>query len=187
MKILNELWKRYPDSKGISIAVETGTYQTKTTRALKEAFRRVFTIELGWEFFHNAQQSLGPDTCCLWGDSAKVLPALLRDARLDEPVLFYLDAHWFDKPLVPTDSPMPLVEEIEAIAQRPYADVIVIDDCQYLGQGWKSTNTPTERIVDHGWRKASVEWINKTLGRVRDTFTVTDNTQHMIFVQEAAS
>jgi hypothetical protein len=65
------------------------------------------------------------------GDSASVLPRILDG--LDEPALFWLDAHP-STDRTARDAPIPLRAELAAIAAHPVAGhVVLIDDLQYAG------------------------------------------------------
>lgn len=190
MKILEELHARHPDTMAIKIALETGTLHGETTRELAEHFEEVHTIELGAELYQAAVKDFADQhgyACvyCHEGDSAEYLPRLIELPAFQTPVFFYLDAHWFHHEAVPITRPAPLYAEVEAIGKRPFADVVVVDDCQHLGVGWVETDSDMGKIVDHAWRANSPDVISNTLGRVKDVFTVTWKTQHMIFIQEA--
>lgn len=84
-----------PDGLG-SIAIETGTFQGRATRALAEKFSRVFTIELSPELYREAKGNLAPFSHveCLQGNSAEVLAQLLPTFPKDGQLFLFLDAHW---------------------------------------------------------------------------------------------
>lgn len=192
MKVLEELHARYPDTRAIKIALETGTLHGETTRALAEHFEAVHTIELGDELYLAAVRDFADQNghgCiyCHHGNSSDILPRLIELPAFQTPVLFYLDAHWFHHAgaEIPTTRPAPLLAEVEAIGKRPFADVVVVDDCQHMGVGWLETDSEMGKLVDRAWRANSPDVIANRLGRVKDVFTVTWKTQHMIFIQEA--
>ena len=192
MKVLDELYARHPDARDIKMAIETGTLHGETTRELAEVFSAVHTIELADELCRAAVADFARENgygciTCHYGDSALVLPELLKGKEFQTPIVFYLDAHWFNRKGVANDAPFPLIREIEEIATRSYADVVIVDDCQHLGVGWIETETAAGKCMDTLWRSASPGWITSTLGRVRDVFTAGGRTQHMVFVQEAAA
>ena len=192
MKVLDELYARHPDARDIKLAIETGTLHGETTRELAESFSAVHTIELADELYRAAVADFTRENgygciTCHHGDSALVLPELLKGKEFQTPIVFYLDAHWFNREGVANESPFPLIREIEEIATRSYADVVIVDDCQHLGVGWTETETEMGECMDYAWRSASPDVITKMLGRVRDVFTAGGRTQHMVFIQEAAS
>lgn len=118
-----ELLKRKP----LGTIVETGTYRAVNTLVLSGVFKEVHSIELSPELHANALVLCKDlDNVHLYhGDSSIVLPTL----EFDEPVYYFLDAHWcLTKPPVTANGNFPLWKELDFIAQRPYADVIIVDD-----------------------------------------------------------
>jgi hypothetical protein len=77
-----------------SIAIETGTYYGDGALDLAKFFRTVHTIELSpkWHEFASRRLAEFKNVTCHLGDSAEVLARILPE--INEPVLFYLDAHW---------------------------------------------------------------------------------------------
>jgi hypothetical protein len=134
-RLLRETAQRH----GLRILVETGTYMGETAWALRDAFDRVETIELEPTLARLARVRFArtPTVRTHEGDSAAVLPRIL--ASLDEPALFWLDAH------PSTDrtahgGPIPLRAELSAIASHAVdGHVILVDDVRYLGtEGYPS-------------------------------------------------
>jgi hypothetical protein len=157
---LQALRTRYPEVP--TVFVETGTFEGKTTRLALEQFAAVHTVELDHDRFWRALSQLGPlGTHCYHGDSRVWVPRLAK--QIEGPVFWYLDAHWFNVPGVAGKAEgLPLWDELEAIAARPWADVVVVDDVHAFG-----TDRPTpewlevslERIAAHfpGCREAVIE------------------------------
>ena len=131
------------------ILVETGTYQGKTTRLALEQFDVVHTIELHHDRFWWALADLSPlGAHCHQGDSRVWVPRLAQ--QIEGPVFWYLDAHWFRVPGVAGEREgLPLWDELEALAARPWPDVIVVDDVHSFGG-----DQPTPE-----WREISLEKI----------------------------
>ena len=66
------------------------------------------------------------------GDSGKVLPSVL--ARLTEPALFWLDAHYSGPGTARASRDTPIVDEISAILAHPVpGHVALIDDARGFG------------------------------------------------------
>jgi hypothetical protein len=129
----------YADRHGLRTLVETGTLFGDTIAATRHRFDHVYSIELSPELHEKAKRRLRRhrNVTLLQGDSADVLPGLL--ARLPEPCLFWLDAHYSAGVSArgPLDSA--LRSELAAILQRDNPrDVILIDDAPYLSgeSGW---------------------------------------------------
>ncbi len=116
-KEIKRLIRRY----GIQSAVETGTHQGVTARALAALVPEVYTIEIDLHLFEDARERLAdvPNVRQYLGASPNVLLDLLPVRR---PALYYLDAHW--------DGHYPLLREIEIIASCDPQPVIVMHDMQ---------------------------------------------------------
>lgn len=159
------------------VVVETGTLQGETTRKMSGMFRQVYTIEITREF-HDAVspliESLG-NTESILGDSAVVVPQLCRS--IHEPVLWYLDAHWFPgRPASGQDmsrsNPFPLWDELDAIAAREYPDIVMVDDVHAFGrEDWG--NNPPAGVVQC-WANLDEEAIVERLQRVKESLIAMD-------------
>ncbi len=137
---------RVPVSLRPKVFVETGTYYAERAVLAAGLFREVHSIEISrelWERARDTYHHLGIHFHL--GDSATLLPTLCQ--TLQEPVLFYLDAHWFAVPKVGGDPDhSPLGDELAAIAQRPYPDVVLVDDARDFGRQdpplWREVTLP---------------------------------------------
>jgi hypothetical protein len=100
---------------GLRVFVETGTYMGETAWALRRDFDRIETIELEPTLARLAGIRFGRtrNVRVHQGDSAMVLPRIL--ATLDEPALFWLDAHPSTDRTARSGA-IPLRSEIAAIA-----------------------------------------------------------------------
>ena len=126
------LMRQTAEAHGLRVLVETGTYMGETAWAMRRHFDRVETIELEPMLARLAEIRFRRTATVHVhsGDSATVLPEIL--ATLDEPALFWLDAH------PSTDrsahGPVPLRAELNAISGHPVGGhVVLVDDLQYLG------------------------------------------------------
>jgi hypothetical protein len=110
---------------GIRSAVETGTHQGVTARALAALVARVHTIEISQDLYAEAQERLADvlNVRQYLGASPDVLPGLLPG--IERPALYYLDAHW--------NGSYPLPQELEIIARHDPQPVIVMHDMQVPG------------------------------------------------------
>lgn len=147
------------------ILVETGTYRGKTSLLASRHFQIVHTIELSRRLFRRARRRLKPaGVVCHLGDSRVLVPRLC--AQFTEPVAWYLDAHFFRDPQrLAADNPLPLMDELTAIASRPWPDIVIVDDVHDFGR------------VDHGlpgWDAITQDSICDALGRVRESRIVDD-------------
>lgn len=116
-----------------NIFVETGTWKGITTVMAANHFPTVHTIELSVVHHMRALDTFRglPHVHCHYGDSAAVLP-ILCDLLPAQPVMFYLDAHWF-KVDHAAKGRFPLWGELEAIAKRGQPDIVVVDDVHSFG------------------------------------------------------
>jgi len=116
--------------------VETGTHRGTTLRAIYESklFETLHSIELSDALYHSAVEAFqGSGITLHHGDSAWVLGRLALE--LEDPVLFWLDAHWYDDRDA-AKGLCPLFSELEGIAWRPQSDIVIIDDVQCFGEKW---------------------------------------------------
>lgn len=121
---------------GIEVLLETGTFEGEMARKCRGAFAEIHTIELDPGLAERAARRLGrwPWIHVHTGDSATLLPRIL--ARLEAPILFWLDGHYSGEGTAHGAKETPLGEEIDAIAARARAgDVVLVDDARFLGEG----------------------------------------------------
>ena len=94
------------------------------------------------------------------GDSKKVLPILLE--TIQEPCTIFLDAHYSGKYTVCGEDETPLLYELEILKNRPYDDIIIIDDCRLLGKAGicgASANHPIYPTMNFDWKDVTEEKI----------------------------
>lgn len=116
---------------GLQTLVETGTFMGDMVNATLHAFDTIYSIELSDDFWHSAKNKFAnyPNVHILQGDSATVLPLLVKDIR--RPTLFWLDAHYSGdntaKGLIDT----PIAAELNCIFEGSANEhVILIDDAR---------------------------------------------------------
>jgi len=123
--LLEKEVRRLVGRYGIQSAVETGTYQGATTRALAAMVPAVYTIDIDPGFYAESRERLAdvPGVRQFCGASQDILPGLLP--QISRPALYYLDAHW--------NGHYPLPREVEIIALHDPQPVIVMHDMQVPG------------------------------------------------------
>jgi hypothetical protein len=116
------------------VFVETGTFFGDTADAMTHIFESVHTIELSELYYLLAlNRFVGRDRVRPhWGNSSDILPILCRN--IDEPIFFYLDAHFAGHDTARSCVEVPLMAELSAIAQREHSDIVVIDDARLFGE-----------------------------------------------------
>ena len=185
-----DLLKRYMKGayKDISTIVETGTCQGVGTEAMARVFDRVYTIELDESLHLRAQERLASmgfeNITYLQGDSAERLRELVGE--LEEPAVFFLDAHWSGDASVDWDSSawkgfrfdtahtgggqepsgpqqVPLDREFDIIARHfPHRCIVYVDDLDKFdkrGQGLKG-----KCFEGEDWSHLSLDALKATLG-----------------------
>lgn len=166
------------------IAVETGTCLGYSTRRLAELYERVHTVELSPALSRETQNNMSAEryrnVTFHVGDSGELLRAVLR--AIDEPALFYLDAHWsgdattdwqasawkgygvstahlsFDR-APSADAQVPLLRElITLVGLFPHRAIVYIDDFGQFG-------ADGEGLRDKGFR--GEDWSHLSVQKLR--------------------
>ena len=138
----------------LQILVETGTYFGAMVEACKDAFGRIYSVELQEAFYRRAQKRFArfPHIRLLHGDSATILPTLL--AEISERCLFWLDAHFMGGITAKGVSECPAMRELGLIGSHPVGGhVILIDDARFFQGtgGWPTLAAVSELAASHGW------------------------------------
>lgn len=116
---------------GIRVFVETGTFHGRTVDALHRKLTVVHTIELDEVLYRNAAERFAPNPrITVWhGNSRDVLPKILEG--LNEPALFWLDAHFSGEGTACAGLHSPIMEELGQIfGHRVNDHIILIDDAR---------------------------------------------------------
>jgi hypothetical protein len=145
--------KEYAKRFSLETLVETGTYLGFMVRSTKDTFRRIYSIELEETLYRRARKKFFRfnHVTILQGDSGEVLSELL--ASLNEPCLFWLDAHHSSGAAFKTGRgtlTTPVLSELEHILSHPKAQdhVILIDDArEFTGENDYPTIDALKEIV----------------------------------------
>jgi hypothetical protein len=136
--------------------VETGTYRGDTTMAVCDCFERCFTIEYDRTLAQAAAERFAatPHVRVLQGSSATLLPLILR--QIDEPVVFWLDAHYCGGVTARSPTDPPLFPELDAIFAHPVKEhVILVDDARSFTGAY---NYPTmKQVARHVGRNSAYQ------------------------------
>ncbi|MFC1811226.1 hypothetical protein ACFL03_00880 [Thermodesulfobacteriota bacterium] len=123
--------KEYAARYGTPVFIETGTYLGEMVFAVKDVFNKVISIELSTELYEKAVNKFSKykHISILHGDSSKLLPHILN--KIDEPCLFWFDAHYSEGITARGEKETPIKEEINHISKHSVEDpVILIDDAR---------------------------------------------------------
>ena len=129
--------KEYARRFSIRTFIETGTYYGDMVDACKGSFCRMFSVELDKDLCGRAKARFSgfDHISIVHGDSAQVLGQIL--ATVEEPCLFWLDAHYSAGNTARGDLNTPVKHELEHIFGSSCAErhVILIDDARcFTGQ-----------------------------------------------------
>lgn len=122
----------------LKVFIETGSFRGGTCTWAAEHFERVYTIEGYLKRWNGLIAEYGqgvayPNLEFIFGDSRTKLAELLT--RIDEPVLFFLDAHWNGSGAIEAHEigdECPLRQELDAINAHPFAaqHIVLVDDAR---------------------------------------------------------
>lgn len=140
----------------LSTLIETGTYLGEMVRAVQSTFHKIYTIELGDALAAEANLLFTPfpHIHVLQGDSAKVLRDVL--GQIQEPCLFWLDAHYSGGITALANSETPILSELDCIFSHAVKNhIILIDDARcFDGKGDYPTLAEVKTLVNvhrPGW------------------------------------
>jgi hypothetical protein len=131
----------------LSTLVETGTFEGESTLYAAERFDRVVTIDICVDHHAvaNARCAGHRNIEFNIGDTRVVLPAVV--ASLDQPALFWLDAHAAPGLFGDADD-WPVLTELEIINSSPLQHFILIDDAHCFLPGSPHPACPTFAEVE---------------------------------------
>jgi len=134
--IKQKIVKQYARKFSIDILVETGTYLGEMIDAVKDSFNEIYSIELDPSLYMKVKRRFVniKNIHIIQGDSSKVLSELL--ALIDQPCLFWLDAHYSGGITAKANLNTPIMIELKSIfSHKIKGHVILIDDARcFTGQ-----------------------------------------------------
>lgn len=137
-----------------NVFVETGTFHAGNIPSKIGNFKEIHSIDLNPEFVQGAREKIrDPSVTFHHGDSADVLEQLA--STWQEPVVFYLDAHWSGGATAFGRDETPLLRELRVLAQRPFNDIVFVDDMRLLGKKGQS-GTPGDTV----WPVIEYDWVD---------------------------
>lgn len=141
------------------IFIETSTYLGEMVNAIKNKFSQIYSIELSPNLCKKAQEKFrnNKKIKILCGDSGKILPQILKS--INEPVLFWLDAHYSSGVTARGDKDTPIIQELEIITNHHIKDhTILIDDARFFnGQNDYPQISYVEKFIKNKYPNHSVE------------------------------
>jgi hypothetical protein len=164
MPILKPKLYNLTSTQKTSIYIETGTYRGDGIKKVLNEYDTIHSIELSekWYNYNVGLYESHPKVKIHLGDSKKVLPELL--ASITEPVTIFLDAHYSGYKEQYGEEETPLLFELSILKNRPYDDIIVIDDCRMLGRtGSSGCNNDYYPNMIYDWTDITDEKIQEQL------------------------
>lgn len=132
--VKRDMLRHYAKMYRLRSLVETGTYFGEMVDALKGEFEQIQSIELDDYLFERARRRFAnySHIRILHGNSGSMLPLAL--ASVDQPTLFWLDAHYSGGITARGDQLSPILNELHHIFRHPIrGHVIVVDDARLFG------------------------------------------------------
>lgn len=148
------------------VYVETGTFRGEGINNAIGYFEEIHGIELDPIYHHLTKERFMdvPNVQIHLGDSAEVIKYL----SIEEPAVFYLDAHWSGGDTAfgrKEDNGCPVLRELGAIGNRPYNDIIFVDDMRLMGKlEWSGEDGTDWPRTQFDFRHVTVENMLKKLG-----------------------
>ena len=145
----HKIIKLYAKNYSINIFIETGTYLGRTVKAVKKSFEEIYSIELNKALYLKAKQKFikYEHINVIMGDSSEKLPKIL--SKIDNPCLFWLDAHYSGENTSKTNVETPISKELQCILNHPNKNhVILIDDAhKFTGKNDYPTIDELKEII----------------------------------------
>jgi len=132
LEIYKLLLVERPAVRGLKTFVETGTFQGENIRKLEPYFDVLYTIEIDPKL-HAEAKAKHPSLKIHYvlGDSSVELRKISEE--IQQPALFYLDAHFSGEGTGRGSKDVPLIEEMEILRKRNQPDCIIVDDLRLFG------------------------------------------------------
>lgn len=125
---------QYAKEFDIKTMIETGTYAGQMIEACLLYFNKIYSIELCNILYFDALEKFKhcDNVTLLQGDSGIVLATVVE--QLEEPALFWLDAHYSGETTAKGEKNTPIREELDCIFNSPIKNhIILIDDARCFG------------------------------------------------------
>lgn len=125
--------KSYAKKFNLKTFVETGTYLGNMINSTKKTFCKIYSIELDRMFYNRAVNKFKKyeHINIIQGDSGEKLKDILKE--IQEPVLYWLDAHYFGGITGKSIENTPIIRELQQIFEHNNPDdLIMIDDARHF-------------------------------------------------------
>lgn len=122
--------KQYQNMFDINIFVETGTYMGEMVSAVKNKFKKIYSIELSHNLWQIAVEKFKHQKHIkiLLGDSGKILNNIIPE--IIGRAIFWLDGHYSAGITAKGEKNSPIFEELTAILNSNIDHIVLIDDAR---------------------------------------------------------
>lgn len=136
------------------IFIETGTHKGNMVQAMKNRFKKIYSIELGDELYKKTKERFINDNHIVLfkGDSGIILPEILK--IIGAPAIFWLDAHYSEGDTARGEIDTPIELELSAIFNHPIKNhVIMIDDARCFNgkDGYPTAGKIEKMAISHNY------------------------------------
>lgn len=141
------------------ILIESGSWDGTFVESVRTKYDHVHTIEIIESLYNNCNERFKnvDNVTCHFGDSPAVLKEILKD--INEPVIFWLDAHWQGHNQ-PEGTKAPLLSELEVIKTHHIkTHTIMIDDVR-LFSTYNTSKAEIENIIRSINPNYKIEYVN---------------------------
>lgn len=135
-KIKQNIIEEFQKKCGYNVLIETGTFLGDMVEAQRNNFKKIFSIELQYDLAKGAVDRFKDvgHIKILQGDSGELLRTILKE--VNEPAIFWLDAHYSGGLTAKGDKECPIYQEIDAIFTTKEHHFLLIDDARlFNGKG----------------------------------------------------
>ena len=134
--VKQKIVKSYALKFSLQNFIETGTYMGEMIDAVLHTFSKIISIEFGQVLAERAKNRFSSyaHVKIIQGDSGQKLSDVM--SNINEPCLFWLDAHYSGGVTTQNDRETPIVKELSVLLEHPCPNhVILIDDArEFTGQ-----------------------------------------------------
>lgn len=147
------------------IFLESGTFEGDISLLFSEKFNYVHSIEIHEQRCELLRERFKDrnNIALHEGDAEQLLPAILE--TIDEPVAFWLDAHYSGPDTGGDPNYIPIVEELQAIVDWGLPCVILIDDVNKFGSTHNQPDYPQT-----GYRAHTFDWTHISESQLNNKF-----------------
>lgn len=122
--------KKYQKQFNVDTFIETGTYKGDMVYAVKDRFKKIFSIELDIDLYKQASYRFRKQKHIkiIQGDSGKVLIDIIP--KINDIAIFWLDGHYSGGITAKGKKNTPILDELSFILESKHDHILLIDDAR---------------------------------------------------------